>query len=461
MALPDRRSLIDLTLAPGTEARSLSDESHAASLDDVRRATNLGRPLSHFEGRSVLVASAKQLPTVLAAMALDGIAHRLLLCLPDIAEVDLPTILSDGEVDIFLCDGTGPQVSASAQVERIACTSDVRSDPGPQVPTRQRQTEWILFTSGTTGRPKMVSHTLASLTGPLDDGLQVMRGAVWSTFYDVRRYGGLQILLRALLGGGSMVLSGGPGEPVGDFLVRAGKRGVTHISGTPSHWRRALMSPAANRMSPRYVRLSGEVADQAILDHLKQAYPQADVAHAFASTEAGVAFDVRDGLAGFPASYIGQPGAKAEMRVVDGTLRIRSARTASRYLGNAVLGQDEGFIDTGDMVERVGDRYYFIGRREGVINVGGQKVHPEEVEAVINRHPGVQMARVHARKSPITGAVVAAEIVLREGTRLDDVREAILQACRTSLPAHKVPVSLRVVPSLPVGPAGKLLRHDG
>src|SRR5207247_293364 len=122
--------------------------------------------------------------------------------------------------------------------------------------------------------------------------------ALWTTFYDIRRYGGLQIFLRALLGGGSMVLSSARESP-GDFLTRAGAHGVTHISGTPSHWRRALMSPSAHRIAPRYVRLSGEIADQAILDHLRACYPDARIAHAFASTEAGVAFDVGDGRAGF------------------------------------------------------------------------------------------------------------------------------------------------------------------
>ena len=73
--------------------------------------------------------------------------------------------------------------------------------------------------------PKIVVHTLASLTGPLDDGL-VPTDAVWSTFYDVRRYGGLQILLRSLVGGGSMVLSQAD-ELVADFLIRVGQCGVT------------------------------------------------------------------------------------------------------------------------------------------------------------------------------------------------------------------------------------------
>jgi len=334
--------------------------------------------------------------------------------------------------------------------------------PGGGTGPRETATEWVLFTSGTTGRPKLVLHSLPSLSGPLDDGLVVASNAVWSTFYDVRRYGGLQILLRALLGGGSMVLSNSA-EPVGDFLKRAGGSGVTHISGTPSHWRRALMSPQANQMAPDYVRLSGEVADQAILDNLKLAYPRSSVAHAFASTEAGVAFDVRDGLAGFPASYLDPALGRPDMRIEEGTLRIRSSRTASCYLGGQkVMADAEGFIDTGDIVEMHNDRFYFMGRREGVINVGGQKVHPEEVEAVINRHPGVRMSRVWARRSPITGAIVAAEIVLADPDAggFDAIRDAIVAECREVLAAHKVPVTLRAVASLPINAAGKLRRVD-
>ena len=101
------------------------------------------------------------------------------------------------------------------------------------------------------------------------------RGAappVWATFYDIRRYGGLQIFLRAIIGGGSMVLSE-PGEPLADYIARLRAAGVTHISGTPSHWRKLLMSGSAAGFSPRYVRLSGEIADQAVLDGLSRAFP--------------------------------------------------------------------------------------------------------------------------------------------------------------------------------------------
>src|SRR5215469_7789308 len=70
-----------------------------------------------------------------------------------------------------------------------------------------------------------------------------------------------------------------------------------------------------------------------------------------------------------------------------------------------LFGRDSsnGWVDTGDLVELRGDRYFFMGRRGGIINVGGQKVHPEEVEAVINRHPAVHSSLVKARKSPVMG----------------------------------------------------------
>ena len=279
--------------------------------------------------------------------------------------------------------------------------------------------------------------------------------------YDVRRYGGLQILLRALTGGGSMVLSDA-GETLPAFLARAGAAGVTHISGTPSHWRRVLMSGHANRIDPAYVRLSGEIADQGLLDRLRETYPAARVAHAFASTEAGVAFDVTDGLAGFPAAWIDGAAPGAELRIVDDTLRIRSRRTAASYLGGAAVMDADGFVDTGDIVARQGERYTFLGRAGGVINVGGQKVHPEEVEAVLTAHPAVIAARVHARRNPIVGAVVAADVVARQPgantAEADALRTDILRACRDRLAAFKVPALLHFVMALDVLPSGKLAR---
>jgi acyl-CoA synthetase (AMP-forming)/AMP-acid ligase II len=289
---------------------------------------------------------------------------------------------------------------------------------------------------------------------------------VWATFYDIRRYGGLQIFLRASLGGASLVLSSA-GEPIADHLARLAEHGGTHLTGTPSHWRRALMSPAIGKIAPRYVRLSGEIADQAILDNLRNVFAPAGVGHAYASTEAGVAFEVNDGLAGFPAAFVERPRNGVELKVVDGSLRIRSRCTASRYVGDtpAPLADGDGFVDTGDIVERHGERYRYVGRRGGIINIGGLKVHPEEVEAVINRHPRVRMSLVRPKRSPITGSIVIADVVLNDsgcaGEALPQVESDILKLCRDALARHKVPAAIAFVPALDVAATGKLARRHG
>lgn len=444
-----------LSAAGRLTRRWLSDEHARVSLAALSRGSTLGRRLDELRGRSVLLSMRDQLPAALALIELDGIARRIVLCPPDIASVHLPGIMATAEIDAVVGDRGAAELGADLYVP-----GGVGITPGAPNREPSGDTEWVLLTSGTTGVPKLVRHTIATLTGAMPVGTTLGHNAVWSTFYDMRRYGGLQIFLRAMLGGGSMVLSS-PLEPVGDFLARVGSHGVTHISGTPSHWRRALMSGAEHAMAPNYVRLSGEIADQAILDHLHQAYPKADIAHAFASTEAGVAFDVGDGRCGFPASYLGCRG-DVEMRVDDGSLRIRSGRNSLGYLGDGVPSpfDDMGFVDTGDILELRDDRYYFVGRRGGVINIGGQKVHPEEIEAVINRHPDVQMSVVRARKSPITGAVVVADVVLTsEHTAADKLRGEILDACRSMLARYKVPATIRFVSAIEVAASGKLSRH--
>src|SRR5260370_12263455 len=138
--------------------------------------------------------------------------------------------------------------------------------------------------------------------------------------------------------------------------------GVPTIAGRPSHGRKLLMRGAASGFSPRYVRLSGEIADQAVLDGLRKAFPDASIGHAYASTEAGVGFAVNDGLEGFPASMIGINSDGVEMKVEDGSLRIRSMRTAHAYIGRqtADLVDSNGFVDTGDMFELRGNRYHFV-----------------------------------------------------------------------------------------------------
>jgi acyl-CoA synthetase (AMP-forming)/AMP-acid ligase II len=461
--VPAAPTLHDRVAASAAE-RFLWDRAASVSVTDLLHGTALNGRRAELAGRSVVVATSSQLTAALALIELDGVARRLTILPPDVSADHVRELMLRAEADAVIVDEAAPANSAFDALLQIVCASTITVSDEVALP--RAQTEWLLLTSGTSGVPKIVAHTHASLTAPISATKQADVVPVWGTFYDIRRYGGLQIFLRAMVGGTSLVLSSAD-EPIADHLTRLGRHEVTHLTGTPSHWRRALMSPEIRKISPRYVRLSGEIADQAVLDSLRAAFPEAAVGHAFASTEAGVAFEVNDGLAGFPASYLAEIRNGVEMKFVDGALHIRSPRTASRYVGDGQpsLLDAAGFVDTGDMIEARGDRYAFAGRKGGIINVGGQKIHPEEIEAVINRHPQVRMSLVRPRKNPVTGAVVIADVVLRgEGAQANaeaEIGNDILAHCREALPRHKVPVAIKFVPSLDVAATGKLARRYG
>lgn len=432
----------------------------SVALKDLQNGRVLAGKPETVRGATVLLATREQLPTALALLELDGVAKRIVLATPDLTASQLQGVAASAEASVLVTDEPNDaRLSGVAHLLHLVPNPrPVGARPADTVPVA---TQWVLLTSGTTGAPKLVLHDFATLAGALPRHPADSQGAVWSTFYDIRRYGGLQIFLRALLSAAPLVLSH-HGESTRDFLARAALHRVTHISGTPSHWRRALMSGEARLINPRYVRLSGEIADQALLDQLRVTYPEARIAHAFASTEAGVAFDINDERAGFPAALLDAPPPGVELKVAEGTLWIRSARRAAGYLGNDALVQADGFVDTGDLVELIDGRYHFRGRRGGIINVGGLKVYPEEVESVLNAHPQVRMSRVKSRRNPITGAIIVAEIVRSDtaGEDAQSLKEELLDACRRSLPAYKVPALISVVPAIELNAAGKVVRPD-
>src|SRR6204780_2514527 len=195
---------------------------------------------------------------------------REIFALRDYLDTDpLQALIEDAEIDAVITDQ--PDRFAGLGIALVVTAAeDLKAAPRAQT---GRATEWLMLTSGTLGLPKIVGHTLEGLTGAIaGDGPARGTRPIWATFYDIRRYGGLQIFLRAIIGGGSLVLSE-PGEALADHVARLNAKAVTHISGTPSHWRKLLMSGAASAFTPRYIRLSGEIADQAVLDGLHRAFP--------------------------------------------------------------------------------------------------------------------------------------------------------------------------------------------
>ena len=294
---------------------------------------------------------------------------------------------------------------------------------------------WLL-TSGTTGRPKRVAHTLDSLTTVTD--AQPPRR--WLCPYAPGTYAWWQVVTIALRHPRQDVVFVEPDE-FDDWAAIAAREGVTAASGTPTFWRQALWRAADDVASVplEQVTLGGEPVDQAILDSLREVFPQARVSWIYASSEAGAAIAVHDGRAGFPVQWLDRDVAgRPRLSVRDGELLIASPHSADG------LG---GVIATGDRAEIVDGRVLITGRLSGdEINVGGSKIAASAVREVLLSHPSVLWAAVRGRKAPLVGAVVAAEIVTREPVAEAD----LLRWCAQRLPEYGVPRRVKFLDEIPM-----------
>jgi acyl-coenzyme A synthetase/AMP-(fatty) acid ligase len=345
------------------------------------------------------------------------------------------------------------QAIANVDAHSLRLTS-LSSDASP--PSRGGIT---LFTSGSTGRPKPVCHTWESLTRPVRRDAD---GGRWLLTYRPHLYAGLQVLVHCLVNRVTLVLP--PTETSArDLAGLMRESGVTHVSATPSYWRWlvALAGPKAlAELSLAQITLGGEVADQAVLDTLSRLFPAARIVHIYATSETGRCFSVTDGREGFPARLLDQTGHDGvELKVEDGELFVRSVNAMAREgNGNAGGSAAAGWWPTGDLVEQVGDRFRFVGRRTDVINVGGNKVHPLTVEQVVRSVPGVVDARVYARKSSLAGFLVACEIVHEPDLESEPVRLEVQRRCLEQLASHARPRFFEIVPAIPLSGAGKKVR---
>jgi acyl-CoA synthetase (AMP-forming)/AMP-acid ligase II len=328
--------------------------------------------------------------------------------------------------------------------------------PPPGPPPHPRSV--TILTSGTTGRPKPVRHTWESLARPV----RRSGGApgTWLVAYRPSLYAGLQVALQALAEGGTLVVPPRGAPPAAVARLMAEHR-VDCASGTASWWRRLLLFAGAEvaRAPLRQVTLGGELVDQQVLDGLARLFPSARIVHVYATTELGRCFSVADRRAGFPAAYLGAASPDGvELRVVDGELHVRSANAVPD--DGAPGARPRGaLVATGDLVEVRGDRVHFVGRRSDVINVGGNKVHPAEVERVLRSVPGLGDVRVYARPSSIAGELVACDVVPAPGADPAALRAEIARRCAAGLLAFQRPRVIQVVGEIAVSASGKVVRR--
>jgi acyl-coenzyme A synthetase/AMP-(fatty) acid ligase len=411
------------------------------SVDEIRSvAEKAAARLMHFRGGRLALATRKVDAIVAAIQACQAVGCDLLLLREALAR-DTPHYPTW-------------QVTAVLDDDLVA-TPLSNASPGVA------EAGILLPTSGTTGAPKIVRHHLDLLLMPLTGYARTERRRTMIGYHPVS-FSGLKVTLAAMSARGELVALS---EATVPRLAQAAMHfAPDEFRGTPTIMRTILSLLGAEAADLPFARiaLAGETIDQTLLDQLRVLLPRTELWQIYGASEIGAFMTVKDGRAGFPARWLDEGIGTVRMRLVDGVLEVASPVAMLGYLGMPMRRPEDPpeWWRTGDMIGIDGDRAQFLGRADSVINVGGAKVRPEEVEQALLGIPGVADARVFGRRNPITGNLVAAEIAAAPGEDLTLLRVAIMRAASSSLERHKVPQFLSVGHQLAVDPSGKKPRRQ-
>ncbi len=424
-------------------ARFLEGSIVSTAFDIANRARELA---ADFQGRrhAWMVRSSQASDVFGALLLCESLQLPLVIC-----HTHLPT---EQVREIQESQRVGAVIHPHMQIERLPETTDQKG--------QESVFSILLMTSGTTGKPKIARHSPLHLLGRM----RLVKSdppAKWLLTYPPTTFAGVQVLLTAVLSGSELICP--QNYDIFSLAQSAEELNVSHISGTPTFWRSLLVALGATSKLPalRHVTLGGEISDQATLNRIRQRFPSARIAHIYASTEAGSLFSVHDGKAGFPSAWLEEGVDGTALSVRDDVLWVRSPRRMLEYASDheALMSQG-GWLCTGDRVKIDENRVYFVGRSDQIVNIGGSKVSPADVEAVILQVEGVSDVIVRAVRNPITGFVLAADIVADRGVDQNVLRRLIVSHCRRSLSDFQIPRMIRFLSASMQSYSGKKLTGE-
>ncbi len=318
-----------------------------------------------------------------------------------------------------------------------------------EAPAEPESNPVMILTTGTTGDPKGARHDWARLADamrPRDEPGKTR----WLLAYNLNQFGGVQVMLQALVSGTTIVAA--PSGQAHEVIETLRANHVTHLSATPTFWRilaGTLDEATAAELALRQVTLGGEAAPGPLLERLRELFPDARISHVYAGTEVGSIVSVRDGKPGLPRSVLERgDDAEIELRVVDGELQIRSNVGMLGYHESSETAGE--WVATGDLVEERDGRLHFVGRTNEIINVGGAKVHPLPIEEIVSGVDGVALVTAYGHPNPVTGQIVAIDVVPQEGIDTEALEDAIRDACEAALPRPGRPRRIKFVDALEV-----------
>jgi acyl-coenzyme A synthetase/AMP-(fatty) acid ligase len=301
----------------------------------------------------------------------------------------------------------------------------------------------VLFSSGSTGESKAAVHDLV----PLLEKFKVRRPALRTiTFLLYDHIGGVNTMLHTLSNAGCMIVVE---ERSPDGVLAAVARHRAELLPTsPTFLNLVLLSEAYRRhdlSSLKTVTYGTEPMPEHTLKRFHALFPTVNLQQTYGLSEVGI---LRSKSREPDSLWVKVGGEGFETRVVGGILQIKARSAMLGYLNAPSPFTDDGWFDTNDAVEVDGEYLRILGRRSEIINVGGEKVYPAEVENVIEELDSVAEATVYGERNPITGNIVCADVTPARET--DEAGRKALMAevkrhCRGKLQSYKVPLRVRVV----------------
>lgn len=289
--------------------------------------------------------------------------------------------------------------------------------------------EMLCFsTSGTTGVPKQVRHSVSTITKHVKKGSE---DAVWGLTYDCSKMAGSQVIVQAYRNNNTLVNL--YRRSTGEIHKLIEEHNITHLSATPTFFRLNFRDEQFS--SVQQITLGGEAVTAGVIDLVKKVFPNARISNIYALTEYG------------------------SVLASSSHLFKLSERTSEfiRLTDTVNLLFEGQWHDTGDLVEKFDDgQFMIVGRKAAMINVAGYKVNPHNVEDKLNSFDSIVTSRVYGIKNSLTGNMVAADIVLSNQMNLKELKKEL----RAILQPYEVPRIINEVGSISMSTTGKVSRAN-
>ncbi|MBE9142473.1 ANL family adenylate-forming protein [Planktothrix mougeotii] len=342
--------------------------------------------------------------------------------LRQIAEVEW-IIKIDPEDDVSI-EKTGTQAT-----HELLCQLRDRQHPG-----------LIIFTSGSTGKSKAAIHDFALMQEKFQTLRPAQRTLLFLLFDHI---GGINTLLHILANGGCAVI---PLDHSCETVASAiAQYRVQVLPTSPTFLTLLLLSGVHQRYdlsSLEIITYGTEVMPESVLSSLNQLFPQIRFHQTYGLTELGI---MRSKSRSSDSLWFKVGGEGYETRIVNGMLEIKAKSAMLGYLNAPAPFTPDGWYMTGDVVEIDGEWLKILGRKSEIINVGGQKVYPAEVESVLQAMEGVAEVSVKGEANPITGNIVTAKVRLTTDESLRNFRIRLRAFCQDKLESYKIPVRVTLV----------------